>query len=62
MKPLRPTQTALFAMALLASATISHAAVLDPATFKPLVEQFNAMATENLWEKARWCVTEFGQK
>ena len=29
-------------MALLASATISHAAVLDPATFKPLVEQFNA--------------------
>jgi len=49
-------------MALLASATISHAAVLDPATFKPLVEQFNAMATGNLWEKARWCVTEFGQK
>jgi len=62
MKAARVLLRATVAMALLASATISHAAVLDPATFKPLVEQFNAMATGNLWEKARWCVTEFGQK
>jgi hypothetical protein len=53
MKAARVLLRATVAMALLASATISHVAVLDPATFKPLVEQFNAMATGSLWEKAR---------
>jgi hypothetical protein len=61
MKPVRIIQTALFAMALLASAKISQASVLDPA-FKPLVEQFNAMANGSLWGKALWCVTGFGRK
>ena len=62
MNAARALLRATVAMALLASAPISKASVLDPASVKPLVEQFNAMATGSLWEEAHWCVTGFGRK